>query len=59
MESTSPRFDTLVNAVTWASLIAKVTQFLAFSQVAMWRRLTFGVLAVLLAIVAITSGLSP
>ena len=50
-------FGVVVSAANWASALLRVAQFLVFSEAAAWRRLTFLVLAVLLAAVGITSGL--
>lgn len=50
-------FGTLVEVLAWASVIARVAQFLLFSPSSRWRRVTFGVLCVLLLVLALTSGL--
>lgn len=52
------RFGIAVEAVSWASIVLRVAQFLLFSPALLWRKLTFGVLAGLLFAVAITSGMT-
>lgn len=51
-------FDKAAQGVAWTSIMMRVAQFLFFSTVAIWRRVTFGVLAAMLLALAITSGLN-
>lgn len=51
------RFGLAVEIVSWLSVILRVAQFLLFSAAAVWKKTTFSVLAALLALVALTSGL--
>lgn len=50
-------FDLVVTGVSWLSIILRVAQFLLFSNTDAIRRGTFGVLALLLGLVGVTSGL--
>lgn len=55
--SIAGRFDVFVNVATWISALMRVAQFLVFSTQAVWRKVTFMVLASLLGLVAVTSGM--
>lgn len=50
-------FDTAAQGVAWTSIMMRVAQFLFFSSVAMWRRVTFGALAAMIFALALTSGI--
>lgn len=55
--SIAGRFDVVVNVATWVSALLRVAQFLIFSTQDVWRKTTFAVLAALLGMVAISSGM--
>lgn len=57
MATVGDTFGAVTSGVAWLSIVLRVAQFLLFSESAAWRKVTFGVLAALLALVAITSGL--
>lgn len=50
-------FGRVTSGVAWLSVMLRAVQFLAFSDSAAWRKLTFAALATALLVIAVTSGM--